>query len=98
MLLVLGVSLITAGIIYFFAFNWLKIPPMIKLYSIQAGIIGCVGAAYYYSLQNTIGQICLLVASALMGVFMAVFGQIYQTGADAYQLFMMWSILPLFGP
>ena len=35
----------------------------------------------------------LLAASVLVGIFLAVFGQIYQTGADAYQLFVTWAYL-----
>jgi len=31
----------------------------------------------------------------LVGVFLAVFGQVYQTGADAYQLFVGWALLIL---
>ena len=29
----------------------------------------------------------------MVGVLLAVFGQVYQTGADAYQLFLTWTIL-----
>lgn len=95
MLLVLGVSLMLSGIVYFFAFNWAKITPVIKLGSIQVSILGCLGAAYFYGLQQQSGKILLLSASVLVGVFLAVFGQIYQTGADAYNLFMMWALLTL---
>ena len=95
MLLVLGVSLILSGIVYFFAFNWTKITPEMKLGSIQVSILGCLGASYFYGLQRLSGKILLLSSSVLVGVFLAVFGQIYQTGADAYNLFMMWAILTL---
>ena len=95
LLLTIGAALILSGIVYFFAFNWAKISPLVKLSSIQIGIIGSLIAAYFYTLKRTTGQILLLSASVLVGVFMAVFGQIYQTGADAYQLFMMWSLLTL---
>lgn len=93
LLLIIGATLILSGIVYFFAFNWAKITPIMKLFSIQLGIIGCLIVSYLYSLQRISGQVLLLSASVLVGVFMAVFGQIYQTGADAYQLFMMWSLL-----
>ncbi len=95
LLLVIGAALVLSGIIYFFAFNWAKISSAVKLSSIQFGIIGCLTGAYFYSLQRLSGQVLLLCASVLVGVFMAVFGQIYQTGADAYQLFMVWSLLTL---
>ena len=95
LLLTIGAALVLSGIVYFFAYNWAKITPAIKLSSIQFGIIACVIGAYFYSLQRMPGQVFLLSSSVLVGVFMAVFGQIYQTGADAYQLFMMWSLLIL---
>lgn len=95
MLLVLGVSLILSGIVYFFAFNWTKITPEIKLGSIQVAILGCLSISYFYGLQRLSGKILLLSSSVLVGIFLAVFGQIYQTGADAYTLFMMWALLIL---
>ena len=93
LLLTIGVALVLSGIVYFFAFNWTKITPAVKLFSLQFSIAGCLIGAYFYSLQRVSGQALLFSASVLVGVFMAVFGQIYQTGADAYQLFMMWSLL-----
>ncbi len=91
-LLLLGTTLLLAGIICFFAFNWDDISSVVKLASIQIAMACAVAGAYYYSLQRIGGQLFLLAASVLVGVFLAVFGQVYQTGADTYQLFMMWSI------
>jgi len=95
LMLIVGTTLVLSGLIYFFAFNWARISPALKLSSIQFGIIGCLIGVYYYSLQRISGQVLLLSASVLVGIFMAVYGQIYQTGADAYQLFMMWSLFTL---
>ncbi len=95
LLLTIGAALMLSGVVYLFAFNWAKITPAMKLSSIQFGIIGCLIGAYFFSLQRITGQVLLLSGSVLVGVFMAVFGQIYQTGADAYQLFMMWSLFAL---
>ena len=93
LLVIIGTALVLSGLIYFFAFNWTKISPAVKLATLQFSMIGCLGAAYFYSLKRATGQIFLLSATVLVGVFLAVFGQIYQTGADAYQLFMTWSLL-----
>lgn len=95
LMLTIGSALTLCGIVYFFAFNWSKISPLIKFFTIQIAMVICLIGAYFYSLKRISGQILLLSASVLVGVFMAVFGQIYQTGADAYQLFMMWSLLTL---
>ena len=95
LLLALGTALLLAGVIYFFAFNWSKIPPAVKLAGIEAALIGCLVMACRASLKNLHGQLWLLAASVLTGVFLAVFGQIYQTGADAWQLFALWALLVL---
>lgn len=92
-LLMLGVTLILAGIVYFFAFNWKELTIFSIFVQIELGILIALFAVYYFGLQGLKGQLALLSASILVGVFLAVFGQQYQTGADVYTLFMWWSIL-----
>lgn len=95
LLTLVGTALVLSGILYFFAFNWAKITPAMKLGGIQLLILACLIGALYYGLARTAGKMLLLSASVLVGIFLAVFGQIYQTGADAYQLFMVWMLLIL---
>ncbi len=92
-LLFLGSSLLLAGVVYFFAFNWARISPMVKFGMIEAGLFGCLAGAVILKVQSLGGKLLLLSASVLVGVFLAVYGQVYQTGADAYQIFMAWAIL-----
>lgn len=92
---VLGISLILSGIVYFFAFNWDKVPPVFKFGLIQTAIFGCVIASFFYKSKLLWEKFSLLSAAVLVGVFLAIFGQIYQTGADSYKLFMMWALLIL---
>lgn len=92
-LLALGSVFTLSGIIFFFAYNWADIPPFAKFGLIQAAIIGAVGLATWRGLQRLEGRVALLAAAILVGVLLAVFGQVYQTGADAYQLFLGWSVL-----
>ena len=95
LLLLIGSALILSGMIYFFAFNWAQLPAMFKLSLVTSVMVGCTLGAYVNTLASLTGRVLLLSASVSVGVFMAVFGQIYQTGADAYELFMMWSLLIL---
>lgn len=95
MLLWIGISLILSGIIYFCAFNWAIITPLMKFTSIQLAIFTLIGLSYFYGLEKVIGKVFLLTASVLVGVFIAVFGQVYQSGADAYTLFLTWALLIL---
>ncbi len=91
----LGTSLVLAGIIFFFAYNWNAIHHFAKFSIVLGAITLCVTGVVFMKIDSLPGKLLLLSASVLVGVFMAVFGQVYQTGADAYQLFMMWAILTL---
>lgn len=95
--LILGFSLILSSIIFFFAFNWSIIPNFVKLGVIEIGLLTAFVSSFFVDFKKIIGQISLLSISILIGTFLSVFGQIYQTGADAYQLFLIWSlfILPI---
>jgi uncharacterized membrane protein len=93
--LVVGATLILAGVVFFFAYNWAQMPGWQKLGLVNLGLITSISVAIWRGFDDLIGQIFTIAASFFVGVYMAVFGQIYQTGADAYQLFMMWSLLIL---
>jgi uncharacterized membrane protein len=95
MLTAVGVSLVLSGIVYFFAFNWAKLTPFMKLGSIELVMAACLGGAVVLGLRRDAGKMLVLCASVLTGVFWAAFGQIYQTGADAYALFAIWSLMIL---
>ena len=91
-LLGLGVIQILSGIIFFFAANWSLLTKWERMGSIFVLIVGCaiVGRVRQGTL---VGQLSLTAATVLVGAFMAVFGQVYQTGADAWTLFANWAAL-----
>ncbi len=92
-LLSLGVVLILAGIGYFFAHNWNHLTDMDKLGLAGGAVLVSLVGATWAGLDRFPGKTLLLAASALVGVFIAVFGQVYQTGADTYELFTAWALL-----
>ena len=95
--LVLGLLFITASVLLFFAFNWAHIPPFVKLGSILALILllACFNSVLLHQNKEFSASLILTANSFIVGVFMAVFGQIYQTGADSYTLFLTWAIMIL---
>ena len=92
-LLSVGVVLILAGIGYFFAHNWNHLIDMDKLGLAGGAVLVSLVGATWAGLERFPGKLLLLAASALVGVYIAVFGQIYQTGADSYELFTGWAFL-----
>ncbi|MFW5966256.1 MAG: DUF2157 domain-containing protein, partial [Persicimonas sp.] len=93
LLLFLGVAVGLAGVICFFAFNWDDLSGLAKLGIVQVGFVGCVVGATLTSIDSTTSRTLLVAAAVLIGVFLAVYGQTYQTGADPWELFVAWSAL-----
>jgi len=92
LLLVLGAGFTVCGIYFFFAYNWADMNRFVKLGIIETMIVGLIIATSSISLGKLPGKITLTVAGVLVGALLAVFGQIYQTGADSYTLFFYWTV------
>lgn len=88
----LGVLFFAAGVIFFFAFNWDELHKFVKLSIVEALIIIPIAIIFLNNPDKFLRQILLTLASLLTGTIFAVFGQVYQTGANAYDLFLIWTI------
>lgn len=95
--LFLGSALLLAGVICFFAFNWQDMGRFLKLSMPFAAFAALCSLAVWRGLDSLGGKVLSLSAGVMIGVFFAVYGQVYQTGADAWQLFATWALflLPL---
>ncbi|HSJ58257.1 MAG TPA: DUF2157 domain-containing protein, partial [Anaerolineae bacterium] len=92
-LLVLGAGCAVGGVFYFLAFNWAAMHRFLKLGAVALLIALAVGLAWWLKLDSLPGKVAKGVAALLTGALLAVYGQIYQTGADSYQLFLTWAVL-----
>jgi uncharacterized membrane protein len=93
LLLLMGSLMLAAGVIFFFAYNWADMGRFQKFGLVQVALLIAVMTASYVGLGRMAGKAPLLLASFLIGAFLALFGQVYQTGADAYELFLGWAAL-----
>ncbi|TYC18102.1 DUF2157 domain-containing protein [Bizionia gelidisalsuginis] len=89
----LGVSFTIAGIIFFFAYNWAHLDKFFKIGLVEGLITATTLVILFSKLSHDIKNIILTGAAMLVGVLFAVFGQIYQTGANAYDFFLGWTLL-----
>lgn len=90
LLLVSGIGFTTAGIIFFFAYNWEHLHKFVKIGLIEGLLLIVTLIVLKAKLSDTARNTLLTGASILVGVLFAVFGQVYQTGANAYDLFLNW--------
>lgn len=94
LLLLAGLHL-AAGVIFFFAYNWDALPAMAKFAILEAGILFACLPLFVNGGRRWLYEGGLVAASLLTGVLFAVIYQVYQTGADAWELFLTWSLLIL---
>ena len=92
LILSLGIGFTVCGIIFFFAYNWADLHKFLKLGIIQVLLIVSTALALSPKFKTPIRNTILLGASFLVGALFAVFGQIYQTGANAFDFFLAWTI------
>ena len=91
-LITLGVGYMAAGIIFFFAYNWDDLGKFAKLGIVQGLVILVTILALVLKIDTIYRNIILTGSSILVGVMFAVFGQVYQTGANAYDFFLAWTV------
>lgn len=88
----LGIGFTISGIIFFFAYNWDDLDKFIKIGLIESLIIISTLIILFSKISLELKNILLTATSVLVGVLLAVFGQIYQTGANAYDFFLGWTM------
>ena len=91
-LITLGVGFTVSGIVFFFAYNWADLHKFAKFGLVEGLIIITTGIVLFIKINNTLKSIILTASAILVGVLFAVFGQIYQTGANAYDFFLAWTV------
>lgn len=88
----LGAGLLLSGIIFFFAYNWETIHRFVKMGIVAALLLSTFVAVVKVPMRDWVRNITIFSMCILVGAFLALFGQIYQTGADSYTLFLSWAI------
>ena len=88
----LGVGFTVSGIVFFFAYNWAGLHKFAKIGLAEGLLIATTILLFHKKINNSVRNTILTGASVIIGVLFAVFGQIYQTGADAYDLFLTWTV------
>lgn len=93
LLLWLGGLGLAAATLFFIAYNWADLGRFSKFGLVEGLMILAIVFSWRADEHSIAAKVSLLVASVLLGVLLALFGQTYQTGADPWQLFFFWAVL-----
>jgi len=92
LLLFLAAVLLAAAVTFFFAYNWNDLGRLAKLALAQLPLIVALALLWRLGLERVSGKAALLAAALFTGVLLALIGQLYQTGADTFELFAAWAL------
>lgn len=90
-----GVLALGFGMVFFIAANWSVLSPNGRLLLLQALVVATIAVALWRPPPHPAGRAALLLAFIGAGALFALFGQTFQTGADVYELFLLWTVLGL---
>ncbi|MCL6586035.1 MAG: GDYXXLXY domain-containing protein [Anoxybacillus sp.] len=92
----LGISLLVAAIIYFFAANWQGFDRLTKV-ALSIGMMGLFYGgsaivAYTVKRHRFLSHWLFVCGAIAFGISVALIGQIYNSHADSFWLFLIWLI------
>jgi len=87
----LGATLVAAAAVYFVAANWQALGRYAKFALIEGALVVALACVWWRELDSLAGRVALFAAAVLTGVLLALVGQVYQTGADTFELFALWA-------
>jgi uncharacterized membrane protein len=92
----LAAVLLCSGIILFYAANWKRMPPGVKLAQVFVMIIGTYAASYYMlAIRKSnifIGRVLLMVGMVSYGAGIALVAQIFHISANPTNGILAWAI------
>lgn len=95
LLLWLGGLALAFAVLFFIAYNWAEMGRWPRFALVQVALVLAAGVAVWGTTRRLIFRVAIMAACLLVGVLLALLGQVYQTGADPWQLFFAWAVLTL---
>ena len=87
----LAAAALAASLLFFVAANWQALGRFGKFVLVEGVLVAALAVTWWRGLDTTVGRAALLAAALATGVLLALVGQVYQTGADTFELFAAWA-------
>ena len=89
----LGGLALSFSLLFFIAYNWTEMGRLFKFALVEVAMLLSILGYVKLPREGIASQVALMMSAISLGVLLALFGQIYQTGADPWQLFANWALL-----
>lgn len=94
-LLVFGTVLTVSGAVFFAAAHWQEIGAFGQFALLDAALVTAALLAWRAGIDRLAGQVALTGAAGLVGAFLALYGETYLSGPDAWPCYVLWAALLL---
>ncbi|HPS57077.1 MAG TPA: DUF2157 domain-containing protein [Spirochaetota bacterium] len=94
-ILVLAVVCIAVGLVIFYASNWRRMPPGVKMAQVFLLILTCYGASWFLLFVKKeifIGRLILMLAMVTFGIGIMLVAQIYHISSHPTNGLLVWAI------
>lgn len=95
LMLWLGTLALACSVLFLIAYNWADMERWLRFGLVQTALVSAVTIVIWGKVSPMVSSVSLMAATLLVGGLLALFGQVYQTGADPWQLFFVWAVLIL---
>jgi uncharacterized membrane protein len=92
LMLWLAIVALAAAVVFFVAANWDALGRFAKFALVEAAIVAALAVCIWRGPDSLAGRGALIAAALLTGALLALVGQVYQTGADTFELFAAWAV------
>ena len=91
--IVLGAAMLLGSLLYFFASNWNGMTHLEKVAIVIFSMLTPYVSAFIFKhLSQSYKNLCLFAGVFIFGIGVALIGQTYNSHADSYMLFLVWSV------
>lgn len=95
LLLWLGSLALAFGVLFLVAWNWAGMGHLPRFGLVEAALVLTIAVYWVVHGRGVVARVALTAAVLLVGVLLALVGQVYHSGADPWQLFFTWALLVL---
>lgn len=88
----LGSGFMLCGVIFFFAYNWSEMHHFVKFAIVGFLLLGCYAGMFFAKKNSLVQNVLITSMCVIVGIFIALFGQVYQMEADSYMIFLIWAL------
>jgi len=92
LLLWAGTCMLGAALVFFLAYNWQDLGRFAKFALAEGALALAIVAIWRLGTESLGGKAALLAGAICVGALLALIGQVYQTGADTFELFASWAV------